>query len=253
MYSPKRLTAFLLSLSLLSGLSAAVMAAEAPAFTDVPTNAWYARAAEYINGRGLMNGVGQDRFDPNGPVSRGMLAIILYRMVGSPASGGQPFTDVAPEAWYADAASWAGWSGVISGYGNDAFAGEDPVTREQLVTILWRYMGCPDAQPGALFDDEWTISPFADSAVDWAQATGVVTGRDHNLFVPKGTTTRAELAVILQRLIGLTDPTALATHTPEPTPEPEPTPQETPEVSPEPEKAPSESGELLETPEPTGT
>lgn len=237
MHTRKRLAALLLSLSLVSGLGVAVLAAEAPAFSDVSPNVWYARAVEFVSGRGLMNGVGQNKFEPNEPVSRGMVAVILYRLAGSPASGGDPFFDVPRSAWYADAAAWAGWNGVISGYGNDTFGGEDPVTREQLVTILWRHMGCPPPRQVPAFDDEWLIASYAAEAVDWAQTAKVVTGKDDNLFDPKGATTRAELAVILQRFIALTDPTALAT----PTPAPTPTPEETPEVSPDPVETPPET------------
>lgn len=89
----------------------------------------------------------------------------------------------------------------MSGYGDGRFGGEDPVTREQMAAILWRYSGSPAAGPGEDFADEADIAGFAGTAVDWARAGKVVTGKGENRFDPRGSLTRAETAVILHRYL----------------------------------------------------
>ena len=109
------------------------------------------------------------------------------------------FSDVAADAWYADAVLWASQRGVISGYGNNLFGTNDPVTREQIATILWRYAGSPSADAGQDFADESEIASYAAAAVDWARANGVVSGVDGNRFLPGSNATRAQVSAILHR------------------------------------------------------
>ena len=114
----------------------------APAFSDVPAGAEYADAVKWCQENGIMNGVSPTAFDPDGTLTRAMLAAVLYRAEGEPVVADDPaFTDTQPGTWYSDAAVWASENGLIRGYGNGLFGTDDPVTREQLTVILQRYLG----------------------------------------------------------------------------------------------------------------
>ena len=218
----KRMASILTTLALMLALSIPAFAAvEDTGFTDVDANAWYADAAVYCRDNGLMSGTSGTTFSPDTAMTRSMLATVLYRLAGSPAvTGSDTFTDTADGAWYSDAVLWASQEGIISGYGNGLFGANDPVTREQIATILWRYSGSPATGAGAAFADAGDIASWAVSAVDWARANGYVNGVDGNRFDPDGTATRAQVATILMRY------DQGNTTTPEPTPEPTPDPDE---------------------------
>ena len=204
----KRLVAALVALSLTLGLSTAAFAAvEDTGFSDVDAGSWYAQAVEYVRDNGLMSGTSATTFEPDGTMTRAMLAVTLYRAAGSPAvSGTDSFTDTVDGAWYADAILWASQQGVISGYGNGLFGINDPVSREQIAAILWRYAGSPAADAGTDFADEADISDYAAQAVDWAQANGVVSGAGGNRFLPQNSATRAQVATILYRYLTMAAP-----------------------------------------------
>ena len=218
----KRMASILTTLALMLALSIPAFAAvEDTGFADVDANAWYADAAVYCRDNGLMSGTSGTTFSPDTAMTRSMLATVLYRLAGSPAvTGSDAFTDTAEGAWYSDAVLWASQEGIISGYGNGLFGANDPVTREQIATILWRYSGSPAAEAGTAFADAGAIASWAVSAVDWARANGYVNGMDGNRFDPDGTATRAQVATILMRY------DQGNTTTPEPTPEPTPDPDE---------------------------
>ena len=218
----KRMASILTTLALMLALSIPAFAAvEDTGFADVDANAWYADAAVYCRDNGLMSGTSGTTFSPDTAMTRSMLATVLYRLAGSPAvTGSDTFTDTADGDWYSDAVLWASQEGIISGYGNGLFGANDPVTREQIATILWRYSGSPAAEAGAAFADADDIASWAVSAVDWARANGYVNGVDGNRFDPDGTATRAQVATILMRY------DQGNTTTPEPTPEPTPDPDE---------------------------
>lgn len=137
----KRLLSVMLAAVTALALSVPAFAAvEDTGFSDVPANAWYAEAVEYVRDNGLMSGTSSTTFSPNGTMTRAMLATTLYREAGSPSvSGTDAFTDTQDGAWYGDAVLWASQEGVVSGYGNGLFGTNDPVSREQIATILWRY------------------------------------------------------------------------------------------------------------------
>ena len=196
----RRMVSSLLAAALLLTAVPTVWAAEEDTgFSDVAADAWYAGAVEYVRDNGLMSGTGSATFSPNAATSRAMLATVLYRAAGSPAAEGTAaFSDVAADAWYADAVAWASENGIVSGYGNGLFGTNDPVSREQIATILWRYEGSPSAESGQDFADESAISGYASTAVDWARANGIISGREGNVFDPKGNATRAEVAAMLQ-------------------------------------------------------
>lgn len=216
----KQMAAFLTALILCLGLSVTAFAAEADTgFSDVDAGAWYAEAAVYCRDNGLMSGTGETTFSPDTPMTRGMLVTVLYRLAGSPSleheNLGYPFSDVPGDSWYADGVYWARLNGVVSGYSDSVFGPNDPLTREQLATILWRYAGSPAVEGSASFTDESDIASWAASAVAWAQESGYVSGVGGNRFAPDGTATRAQVAVILMRY----DQAQTEEPSPEPTPE----------------------------------
>ncbi|WP_300138074.1 flavodoxin [uncultured Oscillibacter sp.] len=201
----KRIGALLLALILTCSLSVTAFASlEDTGFSDVDADDWFAESAVYVRDNGVMNGTSDTTFNPNGTTNRGQIAAILYRAAGSPAvSGAADFPDVTAGAYYADAASWAAANGIVTGYSDGTFGPGDPITRQQLAAILWRYAGSPAAESGADYADESTIASYAVTAVDWARDTGVITGRDGNVFDPNGRATRAQAAVILHRYLEL--------------------------------------------------
>ena len=201
----KRIGALLLALILTCSLSVTAFASlEDTGFSDVDADDWFAESAVYVRDNGVMNGTSDTTFNPNGTTSRGQIAAILYRAAGSPAvSGAADFPDVAAGAYYADAASWAAANGIVTGYSDGTFGPGDPITRQQLAAILWRYAGSPAAESGTDYADESAIASYAVTAVDWTRDTGVITGRDGNVFDPTGRATRAQAAVILHRYLEL--------------------------------------------------
>lgn len=183
---------------ILSLMVPALAAVEDTGFSDVAADAWYAGAVEYCVENGLMSGTSATTFAPGAAMSRAMLAAVLYREAGSPVvTGPADFMDVASDSWYAAPAAWAAQNGIISGYGNGLFGPNDPVTREQIAAILWRYAGSPNTEAGRDYADEDLIASYASAAVDWARAGGIMSGKANNRFDPKGSATRAEAAMIL--------------------------------------------------------
>lgn len=248
----KRLVTLLLTAAMvLAMITVGCAAVERPRFEDVPEDSWFAEAVEYCREKGLMNGTSADRFEPDATMTRAMLATVLYRQAGSPAvTGPDRFTDTAEGAWYTDAILWAAREKIINGYGGGLFGPNDPVTREQVVTIFWRVAGSPAEEDSELFADQSDIAGYAVTAVAWARRNGVVNGRDGNRFAPKENATRAEVAAILanQAKAAQEEPapspapsggTVISLPKPKPTPEPEPTPSPEPEPEPSPEPEPA--------------
>lgn len=203
----KKLLSMLLTATMLLTVTPSAFAAVSDTgFSDVAVNAWYADAVEYVQDNGLMSGTSSTTFSPDTNTSRAMMATILYRASGSPVVSTSPvFSDVAADAYYADAVAWAADNGIVSGYGGGLFGANDPVSREQIATILWRYAGNPNAEQGQDFADESTIAPYAADAVDWARANGIVGGKEGNRFDPQGNATRAQVATILRNYMELSD------------------------------------------------
>ena len=202
----KRFGALLLALILTLSLSVTAYAAvEDTGFSDVAADAWYADAVTYVRDNGLMSGTSDTTFTPGGTMTRGMLVTTLYRMAGSPSLEnedlGYPFADVPGDAWYAEGVYWARLAGVVGGYSEDQFGPDDPVTREQIAAILWRYAGSPAAESGTDFADEGSISAYATQAVDWARANGIVNGVEDNRFLSQSSATRAQVATVLRNYL----------------------------------------------------
>lgn len=176
-----------------------------PAFTDVSPADWYYEAVCRVSRAGIMGGTSTDTFSPDAPVTRGMIAVILYRLAGSPAvSGTASFRDVAPGQYYSVAISWASASGIASGYGNGGFGPDDAVTREQLAAFLYRYaryMGYDvDSQAGlGGFRDAAQVSGYAKAALAWANAEGFINGTDGGLLAPGDNASRSQTAAVLAR------------------------------------------------------
>lgn len=184
-------------------LTVPASAAEYAGFPDVDSNAGYAEAIQWAARQGYINGYPDGRFGVNDPVTRAQLAAIFYRAAGSPtASGTTRFPDVQPSAYYVNAASWAEDNGLISGYPDGRFGVNDPVTRQQVVTILWRWADSPNAS-GEDYADETSIAAYAKTAVDWSQSNHILAGREDGRFDPSSSATRAEVVSALYQYMNL--------------------------------------------------
>ena len=176
-------------------------------FTDVSEKDWFYGDVMFVYENGLMLGTSKTLFSPHGTATRGMMATILWRMEGSPAPKGKnSFTDVESGKWYADAITWTAENGIFAGYGKDKFGPDDPITREQLAAIFYRYAdykGYDLTVKGNLdkFKDADKITDYAKTAMQWAVGSGLVKGKSGNLLDPQGMATRAEIAAMLHRFI----------------------------------------------------
>ena len=175
-------------------------------FKDVDPNQWYHESVDYAIANGLMKGVADDQFDPNGSLSRAMLVTVLYRLEGEPAADDLEniFSDVASGSWYEDAVKWATANDIVKGYGNGEFGPTNDITREQMAAIMMRYADYKGIDTSASADisgfaDANEVSDWAYENMQWANAVGLINGRGNNMLVPQGNTTRAETAAILMR------------------------------------------------------
>ena len=176
-------------------------------FTDVSEKDWFYNDAMFVYKNGLMLGTSKTLFSPHGTVTRGMMATILWRMEGSLAPKGEnSFTDVEAGRWYADAITWTTENGIFAGYSMDKFGPDDPITREQLTAIFYRYAdykGYKLTITGNLdkFEDADKITDYAKMVMQWAVGNGLIKGKSENLLDPQGTATRAEISAMLHRFI----------------------------------------------------
>ena len=176
-------------------------------FTDISEKDWFYGDVTFVYENGLMLGTSKTLFSPHGTAMRGMMATILWRMEGSPVPKGKnSFTDVEAGKWYADAITWTAENDIFAGYGKDKFGPDDPITREQLAAIFYRYAdykGYDLTVKGDLdkFKDADKITDYAKTAMQWAVGSGLVKGKSGNLLDPQGTATRAEIAAMLHRFI----------------------------------------------------
>jgi len=176
------------------------------AFTDLNPALWYHDGIHFCLENGMMNGVGNNKFDPSGTTSRGMIVTILYRLENEPEiTAENPFDDVEADRWYTNAVIWAAENKIVSGYGDGKFGPDDTITREQLAVILYRYAQFKgiDVSVGEdtnilAFEDAGSWSDWSVSALQWAVGSGIINGKDGKL-VPKGDASRAEAATMLQR------------------------------------------------------
>lgn len=180
-------------------------------YTDMSAESWYAPDAAVLFDRGVMLGVSGTEFGPEEAVSRGMAASMLWRMEGSPEpQGSAGFADVQSGAYYEKAIDWAAENEIAGGYGDKKFGPEDPVTREQLAAMLYRYAQYKGLDVSARNDlsqytDAGEISAYAIEPMQWANAAGLLLGRTAAELAPRGTAARAEAAALLHRFLALTE------------------------------------------------
>jgi hypothetical protein len=159
--------------------------------------------------KGLFNGVSETRFDANGTLSRAMLVTVLWRSEGQPVpKGGSSFSDLDTGKWFSDAVAWAAENGIVQGYADGRFGTDDAVTREQIVTILFRYaaykgMDVSGRADISTFSDAASVPSWAAEAMSWAVSAGLIRGRDDNTISPTDSATRAEFATIIMRFLDL--------------------------------------------------
>ena len=182
--------------------------AEAPLpFPDVAEGDWFYDAVRCAYENSLMDGVGDNLFAPNSDTTRAQLVTILYRLAGEPEPGGDSgFADVAAGTWYTDAVAWAAENGIVNGVSDTEFVPGDDITREQLAAILYRYaayQGYDVSQRADLsgFGDASSISGYAQEALSWAHAQGLVLGFEDGSLRPQGTASRAQIAAVLMRFL----------------------------------------------------
>lgn len=179
-------------------------------FADVNADSWYYPAVAFAVQNSLMNGTDSRSFSPDGITSRSMIVTILHRLSGSEETAPGSFTDVSPDAYYANAVAWAQQKGIVTGYGNGKFGPDDTITREQLAVILWKYAGSPaPASNGDLTaaPDAEDISSYAKDALAWAKDSGIVNGKSGGKLAPTGKATRAKVS---QMMLNLSE--AVGTH-----------------------------------------
>lgn len=169
-------------------------------YTDARTTAWYHDGVHHCIDTGLMRGYDDGTFRPDAFTSRSMIATILWRLQGSPVVNySMEYRDVDQGAWYAEAVRWAASEGIVTGYGGGLFGPDDPITREQMAVMLWRYAGSPAAVGQELrFTDAGQISGFALEAMKWASANGIISGYEDGALDPRGSATRAQAAQMLK-------------------------------------------------------
>ena len=174
-------------------------------FTDVAERDWYYEDVAYAYAKGLMAGTGPATFQPNASTTRGMIVTILYRLEGSPAGASwSPFGDVPWDTYYSAPIAWAAWNGIVTGYSATSFGPEDPITREQMAAILYRYAGFKGSDTSlrgdlTQFTDADKIAAYAKDPLAWANGLGLIQGKGKGILDPGGPATRAEVAAILHR------------------------------------------------------
>ncbi len=187
----------------LSGSAAVEIVDNGREFADVPPESWAADAAAFVSARELFGGTSETTFSPDEPMSRGMLATVLYRLEGSPSQdAASKFSDVSDDAWYAPGIAWATGNGIAGGYGDGQFGPDDSITREQFAVMLWKYAGSPEVSDQTLdFTDADQASSYARKALRWAVENGVMSGDGSGQLAPGATATRAEAAQMLKNFM----------------------------------------------------
>ena len=177
-------------------------------FVDVKDSDWFAGAVAFTSSHELFRGVSETEFAPQLPMTRAMLVTVLYRLENEPETAGTiSFDDVMDGTWYTDAVAWAAENGIVLGTG-DGFEPNENVTREQIATMLYRYMqflGVDTSARGDVskFSDGSEVSPWAVDAMTWAVGIGLFQGDDTGSLNPRDNATRAEVATLLMRLVAM--------------------------------------------------
>lgn len=183
---------------------------EAKVYTDVKENDWYYASVTKASNMGLLNGMSENKFAPKENLSRSMLATILYRLAGSPdVKHDNVFTDIKEDSWYTKAIIWASQNGIVNGVGNNKFAPDANVTREQIATMLYRFAELKNTNVTVTEDktgnyaDSTKISSYALNPMKWALANGILNGDSATTVSPTKNATRAEAATLIVRFADL--------------------------------------------------
>lgn len=176
-------------------------------FSDLSEDAWYYEPVRYSIENGLMVGMNDTEFAPEADMTRAMFVTVLYRMAGQPDLSdqvlGDPFADVG-ECWYTNAVYWARLNGIVEGHSPESFAPDQPITREQMALVVYRYAELMEydmeAEAALDYADGAGLSDYARQAVAWSTASGLLQGHEDNTFDPAANTTRAQAAAIFERL-----------------------------------------------------
>ena len=180
---------------------------ESIGYVDVKKGDWYEESVDYVTGNEIMNGMGESQFGPNTSMTRAMVVTVLYRMSNSTYSGKSGFIDVSEVSYYASAVAWASENGIVKGIGDNSFAPDAEVTREQLITILYRYakytkttLKVTKNSNLSEYEDYEEISEYSLEAFEWGYEEKIISGRTETMLNPKGTASRAEVATMLMKL-----------------------------------------------------
>ena len=197
----KKALAMLLVLAMVVGVIPSVFGANVLHFTDVDDSDWFAPYVKYVyeHDPQLMNGTSANGFEPEGYCTRAMAAVVLYRLADPVIPSIKPSTFIdLKEDWYKNGVAWAQQNGVVNGVGGNRFDPDGMVTREQLVTMIWRYAGCPEVKEDYLksFPDADKIAAYAKEAFNWAISMKIIGGSDGKLL-PQDNATRAQFAKII--------------------------------------------------------
>ena len=197
-----------------ASVAAAIPVSAAPAstvvtYTDVTSSDWFYDGVQYVSNQGIMNGVGDNLFAPNNETTRAQLVTMLYRLEGQPALGDNldyPFSDVAADSWYGSAVYWAREHGIVTGVSETTFAPDKVLTREQMAAILYRYAQYKEYDVTASADlsgytDAGEIMTYAQPAMAWANAAGLIGGTSATTLSPAGSAVRGQVATILMRFM----------------------------------------------------
>lgn len=188
------------------------LAASAADFADVKPGDWFYDSVDDVAQKGLMAGVGDGRFEPETVCDRAMFVTVLHRMAGSPGGGQAAFSDVPGDTWYTSAVAWAGTTQLVMGYGDGHFGPQDSLSREQMLTLLYRYArqkGLDRSTLGSLeqFPDGRQTADYARTAMAWGVGCRLIRGTGDGLLDPSGLVTRAQAAAFLSRFDALTPAT----------------------------------------------
>lgn len=176
-------------------------------FTDVKKTDWFYDYVTFVVQKNLFNGTSPTSYEPNTPMTRAMFVTVLHRLDGEPAvTGTSNFSDVENGKWYSDAVTWAAFNNIVLGYGGGLFGPNDEITREQMITVFYRYAekkGYDIGSAGDLgqFKDGGKTSAYAAEAMKWAVGAGLMEGKGNGVLDPLGTATRAEVAAVFQRFV----------------------------------------------------
>ena len=174
-------------------------------FGDVKKRDWFYFSVKFAYDFGLMKGTTEMEFSPDSYMTRAMFVMIIYRMEKEPQAGGTVFVDVEIGGYYDRAVAWANANGIVSGVSKDRFAPNDPITREQMATILYRYADFKgydiESNGNTAYSDSSSISGYARNAVSWAAANLLMKGNDDGSFLPNANATRAQAAAVFARMI----------------------------------------------------